>query len=142
MNKLKLNAMKNLLSLFIVMLVSSLVLVSCDKDDDPKPTVKYLKAISYSPNKKELAKKTAYAGPVAKFTDAKAKVKFAVKTITKDKKAFTNPATGIKIDAATGKLSLAATNTLENGVYVVTVECTDQNNKKIKKTATFTITIK
>jgi hypothetical protein len=133
--------MKNLKNLASVLFLGLLVFVaSCDKDD--VDTTDYLSSFSYSPNKKDVNQNAAFTSATPTVKPKKAKVKFAIKGIKKGSDNFTNPSKGIKINADTGKLSLANDNTLEKAVYTVTVEATDQNKKTIKKTTTYKITIK
>jgi 5-hydroxyisourate hydrolase-like protein (transthyretin family) len=131
--------MKNLIKAFVAVLVCSLVIIACDKDDDPITTK--LTSISYAKNSVEVTKAAALTGTAIKVLPSDAKATFVIKSITLNAKSFTNPTGGFKI-ATDGKISLAKGNKLATGKYILTVQATDKFNKKIIKTTTYTITIK
>lgn len=135
---------KELRNIVILLFMGVFILTTGCSDDDDDPPIKstYLKSFKYTPNTADIKEKTIFASKVAIVTPLKAKVKFVIKGIKKGSSTFTNPSKGIKIDANTGKLSLAKDNTLDKAIYQVTVEGTDQTKKTIKKAAIFKITIK
>lgn len=130
--------MKNLLKTFVAVLFCSLVVVACDKDDDPKPAK--LTSIAYKVKTATVKADAAFTGTAATIAPSNAKATFVIKSITKAGSAFTNPTTGFKI-GTDGKITLAANNKLTAAAYVITVEATDKLDKTVKKTTTYTVTI-
>ncbi|TKG89394.1 cadherin repeat domain-containing protein [Puteibacter caeruleilacunae] len=131
--------MKNIIKAFAFLFVCTLMTVACDKDDDV--AVKKLSTVTYSPNKVEVLKDKAVSSATPKIDPKEAKVTFAIKSVTKDAKKFTNPSTGFKV-SETGVISLAKDNKLDKATYVLTIEATDKADKKVKKTANYTVKVK
>ena len=133
--------MKNLLKrtsvLVLSMLVMATVLSSCSDDEDVAPE---LTQIAYSTNTISVQTATAISSVTPTISPSGAEATIAIKEIEKDSQAFTNPTNGFKISTE-GVLSLEASNTLEAGTYVLTIEATDKNDNTIKKTTTFTFTV-
>ncbi len=112
---------------------------SCKDDDDNDKTHEVLTSFKYDPLQKVIKKGEALTGTKAVTTPSNTNVKYSIKGIKKDGKAFTNPANGVKVNENDGTLSLAKENTLETGTYIVTIEGDDQFKKNNKKTTTYTI---
>jgi hypothetical protein len=133
--------MKNFLKTTLLVFAISLSFVACDKDDEPLEVIK-LTSISYSPNKMEAKTKDAFSSKEATLNPKNASVTFKISKITKDDKSFTNPKDGgFSIDGK-GKIFAKKDHKLAVGVYVLEVTATNKSDTKIKKSVSFSVTIK
>ena len=140
--------MKRVAKFMSIVLVLSIIIVSCKKDDDGMvmPKAK-LSSVKYTSSKLEGKTKMAISSKEATLSPKNASVTFKISKITHDKKSFTNLKSGGFIIDSKGKISAPKDHKLGKGEYVLTIMATTKKNKKdkkdkaISKTTTFTVVI-
>ena len=140
--------MKRVAKFMSIVLVLSIIIVSCKKDDDgPIMPKAKLSSVKYTSNKLEGKTKMALTSKEAILSPKNAAVTFKISKIMLDKKSFTNPKSGGFMIDPKGKISAPKDHQLDKGEYMLTIMATTKKNKKdkkdkaISKTTTLTVVI-
>ena len=140
--------MKRVAKFVSIVLILSIIIVSCKKDDDrPVIPVAKLSSVKYTTNKLDGKVKMALNSKNATVTPKNASVAFTISKITLDKKSFANPKSGGFLIDSKGTISAPNNHKLGKGEYVLTITATtkknkkDKKNKAISKTTLFTVVL-